>query len=321
MLRNLPRKILLIGGFGYIGSQVTEYFKDSQITVLDNLIAGPPLLANHITFIYGDIRDTELLARVIPQFDAIIHLAGIVGEPACIIDSTVSYAINVDGTKNIVRAMNTNQFLVFASTSSVYGETPQGTIVTEKTPIRPTNNYARQKAEAEQYIQQSSTPYCIVRPVTAFGITQRCRLDLLVNTFIYKALTKGVIDVFEPWLIRPMISAVDFARFLAYSLTITRDNTIINLGDSTLTVTKLALAQRIGELTGAKVIESEGSSLDLRHYDIDFSMLRATGFTCTPHMINVAVQQIQDNLTMLSRNPDMYTTPALFAHYLEGNYV
>jgi nucleoside-diphosphate-sugar epimerase len=325
MLKRLPvnrygegMKILITGGFGFVGSKLLDILTnryDLDITVIDNLLSGDNLNYK-VHFIEGDIRNRNVMDKLIPQFDTIIHLAAIVGEPACIINPDFAYNINVQGTRNILSAMTKHQRIIFTSTSSVYGNRPNELVTEESIPL-PINNYAQHKYISELDIQYSGKDYIILRPVTAFGITQRIRLDLLVNTLIYEGLSYGRIEVFEPSIMRPIIHVNDFARIIAGALfDILPYNQVYNIGDPFYTMTKLQLAKEIAMLTGATVIEKDGKSLDPRNYDVSFQKLMDTDFVFIGNRLSLAVSQIKSVQYTIAENPKSFSTPYRVEQFL-----
>lgn len=316
--RIMKQKVLITGGFGFVGSELVKQllrYDTIEITVLDNLLSGQQLLYN-VHFIESDIRNMNVMDKLIPQFDTIIHLAAIVGEPACVINTDFAYAVNVSGTRNILRAMTKNQRIIFTSTSSVYGNRPNELVDEESWPI-PINNYARYKYQSELDIQSSMIPHVIVRPVTAFGITQRTRIDLLVNTLIYEAVSTGIIQVYEPNIMRPIIHVVDFARILIDALHGYFSQGIYNIGDPFYSMTKLRLAQEIASLCNATVKHVEGTSLDPRDYDVSFQKLINTGFRFGGNRLALTIQQIKAAQATIAQNPDMFSTPYKVKLFLE----
>jgi len=310
-------KILILGGFGYVGTKLLELLRGYDVTVVDNLLSGAKPLSD-VKFIYGDIRDFDLMYVLIPRYDIIIHLAAIVGEPACLINPGVARDINVNGLQNVINVLQRYQKFIFISSSSVYGNVPGNTTVTEETVLQPNNHYALHKTFGETLTTNSGIPYIILRPATAFGVSQRIRLDLLVNTFIYEALTTGKIDVFEPELIRPMIHVNDFARVIKSAVMDELGwNEIYNIGDPSLTVTKYMLAQKIGDPLGARVQIINGSSIDLRNYNISFDKIISRGFIFSTDTIKHAVTEIQQHIDVLKENPKKFSTPEMFTRFLQ----
>lgn len=323
-LKTLPVKInnpriLITGGFGYVGSELIRQLPDYQITVIDNLISGEALSFPNVRLIQADILNLGLLLKsIFAQHDIIIHLAAIVGEPACSIHAKKSAEINILGTAEVLSALQPHHKFIFTSTSSVYGNVSPIEMITEEFMPNPQNNYAMHKFLTELMINQIPNDYIILRPVTAFGLTSRVRLDLLVNTFIYDALNKGVIELYEPNLVRPMISVLDFARVITYAIEGKLPyKQVYNIGDSRLTMTKLELAKTIASLTNAEVIARDGKSLDLRNYNISFDKIQSTGFVFSNNRLEAAINQIKDRLKQLQGNEQQYTTPELFRNYLK----
>lgn len=311
--------ILITGGFGFVGSkllQLLAHRSDINVTVLDNLLSGKQLHNKAVHFIESDIRNQNVMDKLIPQFDTIVHLAAIVGEPACVISPFFAFYTNVLGTRNILNAMTDKQRIIFTSTSSIYGNRPNE-LVTELSAPRPINNYAKQKYQSEVEISYSKHDYIIVRPVTAFGITDRTRLDLLVNTLIYEALTTGSISVFEPNVMRPIIHVIDFARILLFAIDGKLGNReTYNIGDSYYTMTKAQLAKQIAMLTGATLYHTDGVSLDPRNYDVSFDKLNATGFVFGSNRLALAVEQIRAALDTIQKNPNEFNTPYKVERFL-----
>lgn len=304
--------ILITGGFGFVGSKLLDLLSlrtDIHVTVIDNLLSGAALNTKNVHFIESDIRNRNVMDKLIPQFDTIVHLAAIVGEPACVIDPEFAYEVNVLGTQNILDAMTQKQRIIFTSTSSVYGNRPNERVTEKSTPI-PVNNYARYKYTSENDIIVSDKEYIILRPVTAFGTTQRIRLDLLVNTLIYNAITTGIIEVYEPTVMRPIIHVIDFARILAGAILGRLPyNEIYNIGDLSYNMTKIELATKIADLCGAEIIQKEEQSLDPRNYDVAFDKLIDTGFKFEYNRLEQAVKQIYHVQDEITANEKSFSTP------------
>lgn len=315
-------KILITGGFGFVGSQLLYLLKprrDLDITVVDNLLAGDALASEGVQFVNADIRNAAIMDKLIPQFDTIIHLAAIVGEPAACINPLFSFDVNVNGTRNILAAMTEKQRIIFTSTSSVYGNRPNETVDEDTQPL-PLNHYAQQKYTSEKDIIMSGKEYTIVRPVTAFGITARTRMDLLVNNLIYDALEYKRIEIYEPNIMRPIIHVIDFTRILEGAI----DNrlpsmNIYNIGDTQYSMTKYNLAATIANMCDAEVVLGKGTSLDLRDYDVSFKKLEYTGFKCGLKRLELAVNQIRAIQQDVVGNREEYTTPYKVKLFLERN--
>ncbi len=299
-------KVLITGGAGFVGSELMSYLRyrdDIDAAVLD--------ISTHRSH---NICNEDTLKELLPVFDTIVHLAAVVGEPACSLDPELAYNINVGAVQKIVRNLSLSQRFIYASSTSVYGNRP-GELVDERTVPIPNNHYARHKYEAEQIIQNSLRNYIILRPATAFGVSSQLRLDLLVNTLIYEAYTTGVIKLYEPNIIRPMIHVTDFARFIIHAIDDwVQWGEIYNIGDPSITMTKEKLALAIGNVTGALVQYVDGSSLDPRDYNVSFSKIKSKSdytfvpFKFTKNPLELAANQIKLHLAELQQDPDKYST-------------
>ena len=194
-------RILITGGAGYIGSVLTEQLlkKKFSVTIYDNLSYGGNHLINYLNyknfeFVKGDIRDELGLKRVMKNKDMIIHLAAIVGYPACSKNPKLANEVNYLGTKKLLDLKSPNQAVFYASTGSNYGSISD--ICTEETKVNPLTTYAKTKDKAETLVKNSKS-YIAYRFATAFGSSPRMRLDLMINDFVYKLMTQNYLVVYE----------------------------------------------------------------------------------------------------------------------------
>ena len=304
------KKILVTGGMGFVGSALVELLSDENysVDVVDNGLSGDIHFSVH-GYVGFDFYSPYILEKVLPQYDIIVHLAAIVGAPACDIDKDFAYQTNVVGTQALVNALQPHQKLVFTSSTSAYGN--QSETVTEESTLSPLTAYGVHKALCETIIkEQCKARYIILRPATAFGVSQKIRLDLLPNTLIYKAITEKVIDLFEPEVIRPFIHVYDFARVIQWAIDDTMEwNEVYNIGDPHLTMQKWKLASTISELADAKLVLRDGNDPDMRNYDVSFEKLLDTGFTFPEKRLQLGFAQIANVLPELRENADKYNTP------------
>lgn len=317
-------RVLITGGYGFVGTELIKLLpKSFETTVLDSLIGygytKPSNLPENHTFIQGDIRDKNLIGDLVRVHDIVVHLAGIVGYPACSIDEELSYDINVTGTKNIADALTRTQKCIFISSSSVYGHQTIDS-VDERVPARPLTNYAEHKEIGERIIEEGAGRWITFRPATAFGASSRLRLDLLPNTLIYKALVDKSIDLYEPKSVRPFIHVHDFARALLFAIDGNVPwNQVYNLGNDSLTMRKEDVVKLLQSLSGTAVTHVPGKDLDQRNYWLDCSKFYNTGFVMSPNTFEFAYQQLVRLLPTFEGRLDQFSSPALLKQSLRKN--
>jgi nucleoside-diphosphate-sugar epimerase len=218
-------KIVVTGAAGYIGVAAVARLLAAghEIHGLDCLrFGGTALLASYLTGRFTltrcDIRDRRAVTQSMAGADAVIHLAGVVGDPACAAEPGLAQEVNLDGALTVhelARDAGATRF-VFASTCSVYGHCDAP--ADESSPLRPLSLYARTKAGAEAALLSAGTDAMattVLRFATVYGLSPRMRFDLIVNTFVAQALTVGRIQVFAPTAWRPFIHVADVADAIA----------------------------------------------------------------------------------------------------------
>lgn len=223
------QSVFVTGGAGYVGSALVPRLlaQGHAVKVLDLFLYGDDVLDSvrdhpNLTLLRGDIRDRDLLARVIPGSDAVIHLACISNDPSFDLDPSLGKSINYDafvGLVEVAKAARVRRF-VYASSSSVYGikDVPD---VTEDLPLEPLTDYSKYKALCEVVLLREREPgftTLIVRPATVCGYSPRLRLDLSVNILTNHAVTNRVIKVFGGDQMRPNIHIEDMVDFYVQSL-------------------------------------------------------------------------------------------------------
>jgi nucleoside-diphosphate-sugar epimerase len=193
-------RILVTGGAGYIGSTLVQELLavGHEVTVLDSLLWGNRGLEKAkehagFRFVKGDIRDAPLIRSLVVDQDVVVHLAALVGNSLCENSQSEAVKVNVSGSQVIADSLNDDQLLIYASTGSVYGQAV-GEACTEQTQPNPKGQYALTKLEAEKiFLSRPNT--VVFRFATVFGASPRQRLDLLVNQFVYEAVSKGALLV------------------------------------------------------------------------------------------------------------------------------
>lgn len=218
-------KILITGGAGYLGSVITGRMLEEghEVVVLDKLLFNQTSLLQYtsnpkFTFIYGDVRNYELLRELCTKAEVIIPLAAIVGFPACAADPKLAKEINFDQILNIIKiTKGKGKKILYPNTNSGYGVAEGQTECTEESPLNPISVYGTTKVEAEKYLK-TNTDAIIFRLATVFGVSPRMRTDLLVNDFTYKAITDKYIVVFEKNFKRNFIHIQDVADAFVFML-------------------------------------------------------------------------------------------------------
>ncbi|HLD93328.1 MAG TPA: NAD(P)-dependent oxidoreductase [Anaerolineales bacterium] len=205
--------VLITGGAGYIGSLLTgELLRNGyKVTVLDKLLFGGDSIVNYLShpnfhFTKVDVWEPRALRESVKNQatpDAVVHLAAIVGFPACqAVGQQVAWRYNVEATQHVfeqAEELGVNRF-IFASTYSNYGHSSNGELVTEETPLNPQSLYAETKIAAEGFLLQNSDAKCvplIFRLATLYGISPRTRFDLIINQFVLDAFTKHALLIYQ----------------------------------------------------------------------------------------------------------------------------
>ncbi|MBU1086243.1 MAG: NAD-dependent epimerase/dehydratase family protein [Candidatus Omnitrophica bacterium] len=281
-------KVLITGGAGYLGSVMTgELLKSGhEVIVLDNFMYNQNSLMaecinEKLTIIRGDARDEKLLKSNIEKVDAIFPLACLTGAPLCNKFSQEAKSVIVDAVELILKLRNKNQMIIYPTTNSGYGLGEKGKFCTEETPLRPISLYGKLKVEAEESLLQSGNAITL-RLATAFGISPRMRLDLLVNDFTYRAVNDRFLVLFEAGFKRNYIHVRDVAQAFMHSLSNfnSMKNQAYNVGLSDANLSKWELCEEIKKLVPDFYFEEAkiGEDPDKRDYIVSNEKLEKTGF-------------------------------------------
>jgi len=277
------KNITITGGAGYKGILLTEKLINSgyNVTIIDNFMYGYQsvlhLVKNpHLTIKSLDIRN--LKETDVKESDVIFHLAGISGMPACAANPHSAENINVMATINLVKCMGKNQLLIYASTTSIYGDNA-GIMCDETTTVIPPSLYARTKYKAEQIVMQKENTIAL-RFATIFGISAKMRVDLIVNDFVYRAINDRSIVLFGSnskrtcMHINDAIDAYIFAVLHCSKMS----NNVYNAGDESLNFSKLDIANTITQYAPCEIINSTLPDYDIRDFSVSFEKIKKMGY-------------------------------------------
>jgi nucleoside-diphosphate-sugar epimerase len=215
-------KVTVLGGLGYIGSHLIDQLTSQKydVTILDINYFGDDHIKNvldrpNCSLIEGDIRHAEDLSKSISGSDTVIHLAGLVGDPACSLDEEETWLHNIESSRLIADICNhygVNKFF-FASSCSVYGAAPSDILLNEGSYLNPVSLYAQSKIESENIFKEKlNCCYSALRLSTVFGYSPRMRFDLVINLFVMNAVRNKKLEVFGGKQFRPFIHCADVAR-------------------------------------------------------------------------------------------------------------
>jgi nucleoside-diphosphate-sugar epimerase len=308
----MPLHVLVTGGTGYLGSILSEHLLDAgyRVTGVDRLLwnqNGPfHLCANpDFQFVYGDVRDESLMGRLVKEADVIIPLAAVVGASACDSDPLLAESTNLGAIKLINRLRSKNQPVIYPNTNSGYGTTTGEMYCTEETPLEPISIYGRTKVEAEQELLGSPNTVAL-RLATVFGMSPRMRLDLLVNHFVYCALTDGYIVIFEQHFKRNYIHVRDVADAFLHTIKnfSAMQGKAYNAGLDKGNLSKGELALKIKQHVPRFHIEfSEvGKDPDKRNYVVSNQRLREAGFEAS-RSLDDGIRELIKGYRMMGRSP------------------
>lgn len=272
-------KYLITGGRGYLGSVLTQRLcrTGAEVVVVDDgLVGGPELDLDEVAYIEGDVREPGSWEKALEDVDAVVHLAAIVGDPACDVDKDAAWDVNYIGTIRVAEACRRAHVpsLVFASTCSNYGVTEDAE-VDVWSPLAPQSVYAESKVMAEHYLL--SLPHDtfsarLLRFATIHGISPRMRFDLAVNVMTANAVARGSVTVFGGTQWRPFLHVEDAAA--AVQLVLGHDGldapSVYNCGSREENYRMDALGALIAEEVPDAGLEIRAEQRDPRNYRVNF---------------------------------------------------
>jgi len=303
-------KVLVTGGAGYIGSILCDHLLRAghKVTVLDNLMYEQRSLfhlcaVSDFDFVFGDARDESLMAALVKNFDVIIPLAAVVGAPACQRDPFLAQSVNLDAVRLVNRLRGRQQLVIFPTTNSGYGTKSGDDYCTEETPLEPISLYGGTKVEAEAELLSSPNTMTL-RLATVFGMSPRMRLDLLVNHFVYAAMTDGYIVIFEKDFKRNYVHIRDVADCFLYCIQNAQKmvGRPYNVGLDAANLSKEELARKVKEYVPEFYIHfaAVGSDPDKRDYIVSNQRLREAGFEAR-RCLDEGIKELLKGYQMMGR--------------------
>ncbi len=298
------RHILITGGAGYIGSILTSELlrANYRVTVLDSLLFGgesivPFLNHPNFHFVKGDVTENRTVRDAVKRDwqkpDSIVHLAAIVGFPACqAVGKQVAWRYNVEATKTVfgqAADLGVERF-VFASTYSNYGLSEDGKPVTEESPLNPQSLYAETKIASEEFLLSQKDAACaplLFRFATLYGISPRTRFDLIVNQFVLDAFTKRSLIIYQRGYSRSFVHIRDVVRGVIMGLEAEKEKIrgqVFNLGTDNGNYTKSDIVNFVLKRMPETIVEYKDLTFggDMRDITVSFEKIkRLLGFDTT----------------------------------------
>jgi nucleoside-diphosphate-sugar epimerase len=303
-------RILVTGGAGYIGSKLVEalLLKNYKVTVLDNLLYKQTSLAHLISnknleLAIGDVQDKQLVQKLVSRSDVIIPLAAIVGAPACAKDPIKATLINNESTLWLIDEISQSQQILMPTTNSAYGSGDDKNYCDEASPLNPLSLYARDKVIIEKKLMEKDNATSF-RLATVFGISPRMRLDLLVNNFVYRALTDKFIILFEGHFKRNYVHVTDVVEAFIFGIENPKlvKNEIFNFGLSEANISKQQLCEIIKNQLPEFTFQDAplAKDPDQRNYIVSNKKIESLGMK--------AKVTLDEGISELIKGLGMYTT-------------
>jgi nucleoside-diphosphate-sugar epimerase len=281
------KRVLVIGGAGYIGSALLPKLLDRgyQVRLFDLFLFGKEPVTNvighpNLEIIQGDFRHMDRIVHAMRGMDDVVHLGAIVGDPACSLDQELTVEVNLMATRMIAEAAKGSGIrrFCFASTCSVYGASDH--ILEERSELNPISLYARSKLASEAVVMQLAdhafSPV-VLRFGTVYGLSGRTRFDLVVNLLTAKAVVEGKITVFGGGQWRPFLHVDDAALAVLKAVEAPTDlihGQVFNVGSNAQNYRLEEAAHIIQSLVPKAEVVDMGADTDFRNYQVDFTKIR-----------------------------------------------
>lgn len=308
----MTQRVLITGGAGYLGSVMCEHLLAAgyHVTALDNLLYAQSSLfhfcANpRFDFVFGDARDEKLMSGLIAKHDVLIPLACVVGAPACDRDPLLARTVNFEAVAMLNRLRSKQQLVVYPTTNSGYGTKSGDMFCTEDTPLEPISLYGVTKADAEKALLDSPNAITL-RLATVFGMSPRMRIDLLVNHFVYAAVTDRYLVIFEKDFKRNYVHIRDVADCFLHCIQNAKRmvGRPFNVGLDAANLSKEELALKVKEHVPDFYIHfaEVGQDPDKRNYIVSNQRLREAGFEAK-RSLDDGIRELLKGYRMLKRMP------------------
>ena len=282
-------KILITGGAGYVGSMLcTKLLQDGHSVTTVDLLKYDKSSLNHLYFfkkfklIKDDIRNKKLMRKLVKKNEFIIPLAALVGAPLCDKFKKDAISTNLGSIKTLCDLVTARNKVIYLTTNSGYGIGEKNKYCDEESPLNPISLYGKTKCDAEELVKNNIKNYICFRLATVFGYSYRMRSDLLVNNFVYTALNKKKLNLFEPHFRRNFIHIRDVVNAINFTIkNFNRlKNNVYNLGLSSANITKIMLAKKIQKQYKSVKIQiiKNKKDPDKRDYFVSNKKIEKKGF-------------------------------------------
>jgi nucleoside-diphosphate-sugar epimerase len=301
-------RTLITGGAGYIGKELVDELLQAgrDVTVLDVLLHGQTaddLREQGVKVVEGDIRDPAARNQALEDAEAVVHLAAIVGDPACALDPELAHEVNVEASFALAEEARGVERFVMASTCSNYGRIADPTTPIDETGVlAPVSLYAEQKVKIERHLLAQHPNAICLRFATVYGVAPRMRFDLTVSEFSRDLWADRPLEVFGEQFWRPYVHVRDAARGIRTVLEAPAGKVlgqVFNIGDTRENYRKLDLVEEIRKQTDRGEVTFVKRQEDPRDYKVDFSKVHRTlGYAITrtvPEGIGEVMQALEED--------------------------